>query len=112
MAVGAFIKEDGTPWLTHSKEHLLQDILANKKRFWAFPNCAFVTEIHTSPTGLKQQVIWLSGGDLAEIKAMEPTIAEFGRKNGCHRQLGNGREGWLRVFEGYYKVGVRKAKDL
>lgn len=55
---------------------------------------------------------WCAGGDLAEIAAMTLKIEDYSREQKCHRMVGNGRKGWLRVFEGYTEYGFRKAKNL
>ncbi len=108
----AAFKLNGKVWPSHLKQHVWERFCANKSRFWPGDNCAIVTEIHTSPTGLKNHHTWLAGGDLEEIVAMMPTIEAFGARNGCHQQTGSGRRGWLRAFDGYHEIGVRKAKPL
>src|SRR5215471_20917109 len=65
-------------------------------------NCALVTFFRSNPSGLKDHHNWLTGGDdLHEILALVTATEEYGRQNGCHRQTGVGRRGWLRFFEGY-----------
>jgi hypothetical protein len=111
LLFGAF-EYEGKLWPTHNKEHVWERIAKGKGFFFPFPKCAFITELHTAPTGLKSHHIWLTGGPMKEVVAKEPEIAEFGRKNGCHRQTGSGRRGWLRAFTGYREIGVRKSKSL
>jgi hypothetical protein len=43
---------------------------------------------------------------------MTPAIEAWGRKQGCHRQAGYGRRGWLRVLDGYTEFGVSRQKSL
>lgn len=108
----AAFKHNGKVWMTHHKEHVWFRILMGKSYFWPGKNCAILTEIHESPTGVKDHHTWLAGGDLKEIKAMMPDIERWGKEQGCHRQTGSGRRGWLRVFNDYHEIGVRKAKNL
>jgi len=108
----AFQMPDGTLWRMQEKHHVWEAIAAQKLFFWPGKECAITTRFITHPTGLKSQLTCSAGGKLEEIVGMMPAIEEFGRNNGCHRQLGEGRDGWLRVFDGYRKVGMRKEKSL
>lgn len=105
-------EHNGKIWPTHRREHLWERIATRRVMFWPGSNFAIITEFHTSPTGLKSHHTWLAGGELEGIVKAMPTIENWGRANDCQRQTGNGRRGWLRAFDGYHEVGVRKAKSL
>ena len=111
LEFGAY-KHNGKIWPTHGKKHVWDRIYSGRAFFWPGKDCVFITEFINSPTGLKSHHNWLAGGDLDEIKSMMPVIEAWGKKHGCHRQLGSGRRGWLRAFDGYEEIGVRKQKDL
>ena len=111
LEFGAF-KHNGVTIPSHRKEHVWERILSGRSLFWPGECCAIITEIHVSPTGLRSHHNWLAGGDLDEIVAMMPDIEDYGRQQGCHQQTGSGRRGWLRAFEGYREIGIRKAKPL
>ncbi len=105
-------KHNGRVWVSHRKEHVWERIASGKAFLWPGKESAIITEFYVTPTGLKSHHTWLAGGKLEEIVAMMPTIEDWGRKNGCHRQTGSGRAGWLKVFDGYHAIGVRKEKSL
>ena len=105
-------RPDGSPWLPYEKEHLWQRLCSGRATFWPGDNCAIVTELRKTPTGIKTQYNWLAGGDLDEIVAMTAKIEQLSRENGCHRMHGGGRRGWLRAFSGYHEVGTLKEKLL
>lgn len=99
-------------WPPYHKEHIWQRIENKRAVFWPGRDCAILTEIVNYPTGLKDHNTWLAGGKLTEIRDMIPGIEEWGRANGCHRQVGSGRRGWVRVFDGYREFASRKDKVL
>jgi len=105
-------RTDGSFWPAYEKRHVWERIVAGKVFFWPGKECVVLTEFRVTPTGIKSHHNWVAGGDLAEIKGMMPEIEEWGKQQGCHQQTGDGRDGWLRVFDGYQKVGVRKTKIL
>ena len=111
LEVNAF-RHDGKLWFTHNKDHVWERIATGKAIFWPGKECVVITEFYTTPTGLVSHHNWLAGGKLDEIVAMMPAIEDYGRKHGAHRQTGSGRRGWLKAFDGYREIGVRKEKSL
>jgi hypothetical protein len=103
---------DGFIWPTNDKADVWARIASGRATLWPGSEGVFLTEFIFHASGLKSQNNWLAGGDLDEIAHMMPTIEDFARAHACHRSIGNGRRGWLRVFEGYTEYGVRKQKDL
>jgi hypothetical protein len=97
---------------THEALHVWQRIATGKAKLWALSDSAIITEIIHHPTGLRSQNTWLAGGELGQIAEHMAVVEAWGRANGCHREIGNGRRGWLRVFNGYCEFGVRKQKVL
>jgi hypothetical protein len=116
LTSGAFVYHGKQVWLTHTKEDVWDRIIDGRCFFWPGENCVFVTEIWTSPTGLKTHNLWLTGGEkgrsLREVISMEAEISKWASQMGCHHQISNGRKGWLRAFPGYRETGVRKSKSL
>jgi hypothetical protein len=111
LAPAAYV-HDGIVYPTHNQLHVWQRIATGKAKLWAFSDSAILTEFIHHPTGLRSQNTWLAGGELAQIAERMPLIEAWGYAHGCHRQIGNGRRGWLKVFTGYHEYGVRKQKDL
>jgi len=112
LAWSGYPLPDGAVWPTHRKQHVLQRIIEGRAQLWPGDQAVFLTEIIEHPSGLRSQSNWAAGGDLDEIRQMMPSIEAYGRVRGCQRQIGMGRKGWLRVFEGYEELGYRKQKDL
>lgn len=113
---GAYI-HDGKIWPTHNRLQVWERLASGRALLWPGETCAIVTEFLNHPTGLKSHNTWMAGGIenacLDEIKwMMQNKVEPFGYQNGCHRQVGFGRKGWLRVFTGYVECGTRKQKDL
>lgn len=108
----AAFKINDKTWPSHRKEHVWDRIIKGRSFFWPRETCALITEIHTSPTGLMNHHTWLAGGNLDEIVASMPLVEAWGKRRGCQQQTGSGRRGWLKKFQGYHEIGVRKAKPL
>lgn len=104
------------PFPTHTKEHIWKRILGGAMFFWPGRKCALLTRFIDHPTGLKTHLWVATGGEknaaLDEIRAMIPEIEQFAIEHGCHRAMGEGREGWTRIYDGYQVVGTRKIKNL
>lgn len=112
-----------SPWIEAALEHAgrthaLADVRAmveaRECRFWAGRDAAMVTEIveHPRSTDL---ILWLAGGDLAElVDELRPMAEAWGRENGCDRVLIVGRDGWAKVLraEGYSPVARLVMKEL
>jgi hypothetical protein len=98
---------------THRIEHVRVKLDSGHCQIWTTPNAAFVSEIRVWPTGLREAIGWLAGGDLDELLMMQPAFEAWARSKDCKRigiQLG--REGWERKLDGYRKTGIQLVKDL
>jgi hypothetical protein len=71
-----------------------------------------VSVIRDYPTGLREGLGWLAGGDLEEIKEWMPMIERCARDLGCHRLTIAGRRGWLRALPGFREQATEITKDL
>lgn len=87
--------------------HTINDVWAAIDRgdaqLWPLPNGVMVTDIEIYPQK-KALRGWLAGGDLQEIVASEPNIANWAKKQGCDLILIAGRPGWARSFDGYERA--------
>jgi len=78
---------------------------------WESDSFAFLTNIIETPAG-KRLEIWLAGGDLQGILAMEPAVAEFAKQNDCVSVDLNGRLGWQKFLPEYKPHSVTLRKEL
>lgn|SRR5262245_4007610 len=109
------------PWLaaaierfgrTHSKEQLLELIENHAAQLHPYPHSAVVTYIQNHPSGLRDGMIWLGGGNLDELCKALPLLEQWLASEGCNRVCINGRRGWARKFPAYTELGVALVKDL
>lgn len=109
------------PWLdaslasfgrTHGKEDVWRKLDEGRAKLWPNEHSVIVTEIVRHPIGFKSLNLWLQGGELAELLPMHPAIEQYALEQRCARLTGYGREGWLRVLEGWEKTCTHRAKWL
>ena len=111
-----------TPWIeaalayadgTHTLEDIRNGIAEDRFQLWAGKRAAIVTELLAYPRK-KAVNFFLIGGDLDELKIMEPIICEWAKRQGCDRSIGVGRKGLQRVFEraGYVPKWFYISKEL
>ena len=98
--------------------HALSDVAAmvarGEAQFWAAPRSAMVTVVQEDPRE-RRLLIWLAGGELAElVRQLLPEAESYARANGCRRLMVIGRAGWERALkpEGFAPVARLIAKDL
>lgn len=96
---------------THGKEDLWQLIESGGAQLWTMPKAAIVTEVVTYPK-FKALRFWLIGGDLEQVKMIEPTICVWGKSVGCTVGEGIGRRGWARVNHGWTYLCDVMRKEL
>jgi GNAT superfamily N-acetyltransferase len=99
---------------THAIEDVARLIETGRAQFWPGPGCAVVTEIYDYPR-LRACNIWLVGGDLKALLALEPRVEAWARAQGCARLLGGGpRAGWTRALKprGWRAGWTIYSKDL
>lgn len=79
---------------THSYEDVERGIIEGRMQLWPASKSCVVTEINQYP---KKKVlhVFLAGGDLEEIKSMQPDVMEWGKSYGCTSMTMAGRKGWL-----------------
>jgi hypothetical protein len=109
------------PWIEAALDHAgsahgIEDVKAlverRECRFWAWPNCACVTEAQIWPKA-KWLLIWLAGGDLNELLTdVLPQIEAYAVEEGCSRVWLVGRPGWERVMPTYKRAAVTLMKEL
>ncbi len=109
------------PWLdaslasfgrTHTKEQVFARIASGHAQMWTSEGGVIVGQVVTHPIGWSSFNIWLQGGELEHLKPMHPPIEAWARTHGCHRMTAWGRDGWLRVLDGWENCGTRRAKWL
>lgn len=82
------------PALTDATEaEVVSELLTGRATLWPGERAAFVTTLVTDPARMH---VWLGGGDGAEMLAMIPGMAAWGRAQGAQWATVNGRRGWKR----------------
>jgi hypothetical protein len=99
---------------SHAVEDIADGIRRGFFQLWPGANSVIVTEIIVYPQ-LKELYVFLAGGDLDEIKLMQPLVESWGKSMGCNRVSLAGRKGWERSFlrdRGYEPKWFVLCKDL
>jgi hypothetical protein len=96
---------------SHSLDDVWRGVLAGEFHFWPGRRSAAVGELVQHPRR-RDYHVWLAGGDLTELKAMERSASAFARALGCDRMTIHGRPGWARALSDYRPVYLALAKDL
>jgi len=111
------------PWLEaalahagggHALADVRELVAAGGAQAWPGERSAMVTLIEDDPRE-RRLLIWLAGGDLAELVGrLRPAAEAWGRTLGCRRVLIIGRAGWERALapEGYAPLARIIAKEL
>lgn len=111
------------PWLdaalahagrTHGLDDVRALVVEGEARLWAGRGAALVAALERDP-GERRLLIWLAGGDRAELEdELLPLAEAWGRAAGCRRALVIGRAGWERTLrgKGYAPLARLIAKDL
>jgi hypothetical protein len=97
---------------THEKEQLLELIQKNAAQLHPYPHSGLMTYIHNHPSGLRDGILWLAGGNLNELVRAKPLVEQWFKSEGCNRSCINGRRGWSKVFPDYKELGIALVKDL
>lgn len=96
---------------SHSVDHVLEKVRQGKAQMWAGSESVGITEVIQYPQK-KVCRIWLAAGDMDELKAMEPDVAQWARENGCSELTIEGRKGWAKVWKSYSTRCVELVKEL
>lgn len=95
----------------HDGASVLGMLLERRAELWPGKASAIVTEFVDYPHG-RCLHFWLAGGDLDELRRMEPEIIAWGRERGCIMVSISGRRGWLRALEGYEEAATLMYKRI
>lgn len=84
---------------THLFEDIVAGIIEGKFQLWPASKSCLVTEISQYP---RKRVlnIFLGGGDLDEIKSMQPDVIAWAKAQGCEDLTMTGRLGWTKALKG------------
>jgi hypothetical protein len=90
---------------THDFNDVVEGVLSGHMQLWAGEKACAITEIIVFP---KKKVlhVFLAGGAMAEIVAMNKSAKIWGEAQGCSAMTIAGRKGWERVLKehGYKPV--------
>jgi hypothetical protein len=99
---------------THGIEDIAEGLKTGRFQLWPAKNSVIVTEIIVYPR-LKNLHFFLAGGDLDELRLMQPLVESWGKSMGCTRVSLAGRKGWEKTFlkdRGYKPKWFVLSKDL
>jgi len=99
---------------THGIEDIAEGLKKGRFQLWPADNSVIVTEIIVYPR-LKNLHFFLAGGDLDELRLMQPLVESWGESMGCTRVSLAGRKGWEKTFlkdRGYKPKWFVLSKDL
>lgn len=82
---------------THTYADVCEAIKCGKMQLWPASKSCLVTEITQYPRK-KVLHIFLAGGDLDEIKSMQPDVMAWGKARGCDDLTMVGRLGWSKAL--------------
>ena len=106
------------PILKQLKTHLWEDIVWGIENgyffLYSFEKSALVCEFVNYPR-LKALNIFLAGGDLKELKSIQPDLIKWAKENGVSRIEIRGRLGWLKTFRNELdsdKTYIQISKDI
>ncbi len=104
---------------SHQLEDVVKAIGDGQLQLWLGERCAGVTEILRFP---RRRVLnlFLVGGDLAEMKTLQPGVEAFARGHACTAIMFHGRltgaakrsSGWARAWPDYEPQWICMSKDL
>lgn len=98
---------------THDFDDVVESVKSGFMQFWPADDACAVTEIITYP---KKKVlhIFLAGGNMDTIVAMNESAEYFAKLNGCSGMSIAGRKGWKRVLttKGYREAFTTLGKDI
>lgn len=96
---------------THSIDDVREEVVSGRAHLWTTPQSATVTRVEFTPQNT-MLCIWLSGGDLDDLRAVEPQISAWARAHYCDLIYISGRRGWLRSLDGYAEAASVMVKQL
>ena len=94
---------------TYRLDDVRAALAAGEWQLWGDGVSVICTRVAEYP-GSRTLFVMLASGELAGIKAMWPTLATFGRANGCDHMTGYARPGWRR--SGGLPDGWKHVKDV
>ena len=85
---------------THTFEDVIEGVMSGHMQLWSGETACAVTEIIVFP---KKKVlhVFLAGGSMDEIIAMNESAMIWGKAQGCKDMTISGRKGWERVLKNH-----------
>ena len=98
---------------THTWDDIAAGVFTGRYQLWPLERSVLVTEIVAYPRK-RALNIFLAGGDMDELLAAVPKLADYGREHGCSGMVLTGRRGWLRVMgkHGWRQRHVTMEKEI
>lgn len=94
---------------THTFEDVEKQYLEGRFQVWPGVDSVVITEVLDTPR-IRILHVWLTAGNMDELRDLFPRIVEWGKHVGCERAQGIGRRGWARSFltreQGWSEAGT------
>jgi hypothetical protein len=75
---------------------LINEMFLNRAQLWRGERSAMVTQLVGAE--VPNVTVWLGGGDLDDLLALQPGVEAWARQQGCREARINGRPGWARAL--------------
>ncbi len=79
-----------------TEAEVLADLMAGRAQLWSGERAAFVTQLAVDDA--PYVLVWLAGGDIRDLLAMQPGIEAWARGHGATYAWIQGRKGWARAL--------------
>lgn len=98
---------------SHTFQNIVDSVEKQSMQFWPMEKSCLVTEFISYPK-FKTLHIFLAGGDLDEIKSIDPTLQMLCREVGAKYISLSGRRGWVKALADldYELSHVTMAKEI
>lgn len=95
-----------------TEAHVCDELAAGRAQIWGARDGALITQLMQADEPLVH--VWLGGGNMRSLMAMQPGIEAWGRAQGAAALWINGRKGWARALRraGFAIVGDELRRAL
>ena len=95
-----------------TEAEVVGELATGRAQIWGGRESALITQLVTADEPLVH--VWLGGGDMRELMALQPGVEAWGRAQGAKALWINGRKGWARALRrnGFEPMGDELRRAL